>query len=315
VGSHLVEALLARGYRVRCLVRRSSNLSFIEALPVDMVVGSLSDEASLEQACRGVDAVFHAAGATKAADADTLYQVNADGTAALLNACCRVNPGVRRFVFLSSLAASGPAKGSLPVDETWPERPVSDYGASKLAGEESVRGYAGQLPIVILRAAPIYGPRERDILAYFRLVQHGLRLLPGGGAHQVSLIHVDDVVGLALQVLENDCSMGQTYIAGDGEAYDLDAVLKCIAEVLGRRTLRITVPMALLEAFATVGGVWARRSGHPTLISKDKLQEMKQPSWLCDPGKARRELGFVCQVDLRSGLARTARWYQQQGWL
>lgn len=315
VGSHLVEGLLAEGHQVRCLVRPSSDLSFVAALPVEFVYGALDDRDSLERACRGVDAVYHFAGATKAVHVETYFRVNAQGTGALVEACWRANPALQRFVYCSSLSAVGPAAGPEPPDETGVPHPISDYGRSKLAGEEAVRAYADRLPVVILRPAAIYGPRERDILTYFRIVNRGLKLLPGGGTQQVSVIHVSDLVRLALQVLRAEQAVGQTYFASDGQAHDLEALLDTIAAVLGRRPLRIVIPVRWLEAVAALGGIGARLTGRPFLLNEQKVQELKQRCWLCDASKARRELGFVAQVDLPAGFAQTARWYRQQGWL
>jgi len=75
------------------------------------------------------------------------------------------------------------------------------------------------------------------------------------------------------------------------------------------------IPVPLLEVFAALGGIWARLSKRSVLLNDQKLQEMKQRYWLCDVSKARRELGFVPQVDLQTGMALTARWYREQGWL
>jgi len=315
VGSHLVEALLAQGHQVRCLVRPTSDLSFIASLPLEWVYGTLEDRESLERACRGVDAIYHFAGVTKAPDAATYFRVNAQGTRALLEACWRVNPGVQRFVYCSSQAAAGPADGLEPVDESCPPRPVSHYGRSKLAGEEAVRSYAGRMPVVILRPASAYGPRERDILAYFRLVARGLKLLPGGGRRWLSLIYVGDLVRLALRVLDEERAVGQTYFACDGEIHDWEETIDTLAAALGKRPLRIVIPIPLLEAFAALGGMWAKLSKRPFLLNDQKVLEMKQRYWLCDASKARRELGFIPQVDLATGFAHTAHWYREHGWL
>ena len=315
VGSHLVEGLLDRGHQVRCLIRHTSDLSFIAALPVEFVCGALDDRESLERACQGVDAVYHFAGATKAATAAAYFRVNAQGTRSLVEACWRVSPGVKRFVYCSSLGAAGPAAGPEPPDETRPPHPVSDYGHSKLAGEEAVLAYADRLPVVILRPAAVYGPRERDILTYFRIVNRRLKPLPGGGVELVSLIHVSDLVRLALHVLEAEPAVGQTYFASDGAVYDLEEVLDTIAAVLGKRVLRIVIPVRWIEAFAALGEIWAGLTNKPLLLNDQKVQELKQCYWLCDASKAHRELGFVPQIDLRTGLAQTARWYREHGWL
>ena len=316
VGSHVVEGLLHQGHRVRCLMRNSSDDSFLARLPVERVrCGGLGDRDGLVRACRGVDAICHLAGATRALEVDTYYQVNESGTRALLEASSEASPRLKRFVYCSSVAASGPATTSGVISEESLPRPVSHYGRSKLAAEEIVRSYSGQFPTVILRPSPVYGPRDRDILVFFRLVQRGIKLLPGPKPARFGLIYVSDLVRLVLQVLLDDRAVGQTYLACDGLAHDLSDVLDIMAVILERRSLRVTVPTPLLEAIAGAGDIWARLARKPALLSRDKLLEMRQLSWACDPDKLRRELGFASQVDLGTGLALTARWYHEQGWL
>jgi len=316
VGSHVVEGLLQQGHRVRCLMRNSSDESYIAQLPVERVrCGGLDDWDGLVRACRGVDAVCHLAGATRAFDSATYYRVNERGTRALLEACSEASPHLSRFVYCSSIAAAGPAPASGVMDEESVPRPVSHYGRSKLAAEEIVRSYSEKLPTVILRPSPVYGPRDRDILVFFRLVQRGLKLIPRPRPERLGLIYVSDLVRLVQQVLGDDRAVGETYLASDGLAHDLSKVLDIMAEVLGRRAVLVTVPKSLLEAFAGAGDIWARVLGRPALLSRDKLLEMTQQSWACDPDKARRELGFASKVDLRTGLTLTARWYHEQGWL
>ena len=111
VGSHLVEGLLEKGYTVRCMVRRTSDLSYIRDLPVEWAYASLDDDASLRQACTRVDAVYHCAALTRAQDEKTFQQANTQGTVRLAKACLEQTPDIERFVFASSLAACGPAPG------------------------------------------------------------------------------------------------------------------------------------------------------------------------------------------------------------
>jgi nucleoside-diphosphate-sugar epimerase len=315
LGWHLVEGLLARGHSVRCLVRRSSNLDLISRLPVEWCYGSLEDAESLARACKGVEAVCHLAGVTKALDESGMMRVNQSGTQSLLEACWRANPGVRRFLYCSSLAAAGPSPGSDAIDESYSPSPVSAYGRSKLAGERTVAEFGTRIPAVIIRPAPAYGPAERDIYAYFRLLALGLKLLPGMITMQTSLIYAADLVQLMLLALENDAAISQTYFASDGNTYELESILDEIACVLGRRTLRVAVPMGVLQAAAALGGLWAGISGRPLVLTADKLAEFKRARWLCTVDKARRELGFEPQTTLREGLKKTAAWYKEHGWL
>ena len=114
VGSHLAEGLLQVGHDVRCLLRPTSNPQFIAHLPVEIVRAALDDADGLRDACRGTDAVFHLAGATRAATTAVFDRVNRGGTEAILEACRHSQPTVRRFIFVSSLAATGPGDCAQP---------------------------------------------------------------------------------------------------------------------------------------------------------------------------------------------------------
>ncbi len=315
VGSHLVEALLAQGYRVRCLVRRTSDLAFIRDLPVEWAYGDIASGEGLEAACAGVNAVCHFAGATKAHDRETYFRVNAEGTHHLLAACEQIVPSLYRFVYASSLAAAGPSPDGYPIDESHPPQPLTYYGQSKLKGEQFCHDYAHRLPVVILRPSPIYGPRERDIYFYFQTVNRGVKLLLGRGERRVNLIFVQDLVSLTLHTLKDDRAVGRTFFVAEEKSYDWREMSDLIATALGKRTVRVVVPEGLLPVIAAVAGLQARLTGQPPLLNDQKLIELRQRYWMCSAEKARRELGFEAQYDLVTGVYLTAQWYRENRWL
>jgi nucleoside-diphosphate-sugar epimerase len=315
VGSHLVEALLAQGYPVRCLVRRTSDLTFIRNLPVDWAYGDIASGDGLEAACADVESVCHLAGATKARNEDTYLRVNAEGTRHLLSACEQAAPHLRRFVYISSLAAAGPSPDGHPIDESHPPRPLTYYGQSKLQGEKYCHQYADRLPVVILRPSAVYGPRERDIFFYFQMVNRGIKLLLGRGERQASFVFVQDLIASILRVLEDDQTIGQTYFVTEGRTYDWQEMSDLVAASLGKRALRVVVPERLLPAIAAIAGLQARLTGQPALLNDQKLIELRQRYWVCSAEKAHRELGFAAQYDLATGVQLTAQWYRQHGWL
>ncbi len=315
VGSHLVEALLAQGWQVRCLVRRTSDLTFIRDLPVEWVYGDIAGGEGLEAACDGVDAVCHFAGATKARNRETYFRVNAEGTRRLLAACAQVAPQLRRFVYASSLAAAGPSSDGRPIDESHPPQPLTYYGQSKLQGEQFCREFADRLPVVVLRPAAVYGPRERDIYFYFQMVNRGVKLLLGGGGPRLSYILVHDLVSLTLRALEDNRAVGQTYFAAEGQDYDMQQVSDLVAQALGKRTVRIILPEWLLPLFAALASLPARLTGQPALLNDQKLIELRQRYWVCSADKVCRELDFEAQYDLATGVRLTAQWYRENGWL
>ena len=174
IGAHLVAALAARGDQVRCLLRPSSDGSLLPAEVEPVVTADLGAASGLERLVRGCDAVVHLAGLTRSWTPRELYRVNRDGTAALCAAVAGVHPAVRQLILVSSQAAVGPSNRGRPRREEDPPAPVTAYGRSKLAAER-VRQRHPELPITVIRPPAVYGPGDRDIFAYFRLVGAGVR--------------------------------------------------------------------------------------------------------------------------------------------
>jgi dihydroflavonol-4-reductase len=315
VGSHLAEALLARGYRVRCMVRRSSDLRFIRDLPVEWAYADVQDATALRQACSGVDAVCHCAALTRALDEETFLRVNAGGTAALAQACLDASPGLDRFLFISSHAAAGPSRSADDLlDESQPPRPVTWYGKSKWAAEQALRALGDRLPWTIVRPAAVFGPRDRDFFSYFELVKRGLSLRLGRDERWVSLIYVHDLVDLILLALESEGAVGQTYF-GAGAPHTYDQLSAAIAQALGKHPLHVTLPEAILTPIAWVSKIQGRLTGKPALLNDQRVIDMRQLYWLCSSEKAQRELGFAARTDFETAVKETADWYLAHNWL
>src|SRR5512141_2737981 len=191
VGSHLVERLLLNGYAVTCLVRDLRHLRWLKGMEVQLAEGDCTRPESLAAAVQGVSLVFHCAGLTKAQHARDYYIVNHLGTKNLLEACARYNPGIEKFILVSSQAAAGPSPDGRPVNDGSRPHPVSDYGRSKLLAEDAVRGYKDRLPVVILRPPSVYGPRDADVYELFRWASRGLTLQMTGGERYFNLCYVE----------------------------------------------------------------------------------------------------------------------------
>jgi dihydroflavonol-4-reductase len=315
IGSHLVEALLSRGYHVRCLVRRTSDLTFIHDLPVEWAYADLQDSEDLYRACQGVDAICHCAALTRALDEETFQRINARGTEDLARAAIEVNPGLRRFLFVSSQLAVGPSQAADDfVDELRAPQPITWYGKSKWAAEQALWSMNDHLPLTVVRPSAVFGPRDRDFYAYFSLLKWRLELLPGRGERWLSLIYVKDLVDLMLLALESRVAIGQTYFACN-QAHRHTELSATIARVLNKRPLRITLPEAMLTPIALWSKVQGRLTGRPALLNEQKVTEMRRPYWLCSGEKAQRELGFAPQYDLETAIRETADWYLANGWL
>ncbi|MGQ9599025.1 MAG: NAD-dependent epimerase/dehydratase family protein [Anaerolineae bacterium] len=315
LGSHLTELLINRGYRVRCMVRRTSDLTHIRHLPVEWAFADVQDVQALYQACEGVDMVCHCAALTRARDEETFYRVNAEGTELLARACLDVSPGLKRFLFVSSQAVAGPSRTPEDVrDEKDEPQPITWYGRSKWAAEKVLWTIADRLPWVIVRPSAVFGPRDRDFLAYFVWVQRGLNLQLGKRSRRISLIYVRDLVRLLGLALESEAALGQTYF---GCAYECSYLefSAAVAKVLGKRTRCIRLPEWVLPLLAFQARVQGWFTSRPPLLNAQRILDLQQPSWLCSAEKARQELGFEPEYDLLTATQETADWYRENGWL
>jgi len=316
IGSHVLELLLERGFEVAALLRKTSDTSFIEAcLPrVEVRYGALGSPDSVRKAVRGVDAVVHCAGLTKAVRKSQYHEVNADGTRDMVAACSACADSVRHLVHVSSLSVSGPGTSESPAREDAAPNPISAYGKSKALAEEHVRRDC-RVPYTILRPAAVYGPRDRDLLVAFRMVGRGVLFLLGGGEQMVSLVYAADVAQGIVAAVGREAAFGRTYHLAHGVPWSQRAVLSKMAQAMGVSPLRIVVPVPLAYAAGLLCSLWSKATNAPSMLSLPKIPELIAPGWVCTTAAAEEELGFVARTPLEEGLRLTADWYGNNGWL
>ena len=313
IGSHLVERLVAQGRALRCLVRRSTT-----NLPaaIELAHGDLESGAGLTEALRGVDTVIHLAGITKARTPADYHRGNALATATLLRAACRLG-NVGRLVHVSSLAAAGPSTADRPLTEADEPRPVSHYGRSKLAAEEAVRHSPLRDRTVIVRPPVVYGPRDRDVYQPIRTVARGWMAQIGTAQRRFSHIYVGDLVDGLIAAADhtNASAGGQVFYLANSASVSWDEFGNVAARLMGRKVRTVAIPENAAYVLGWCAEWWTRLSGKPGILSRDKVLEACCAGWVCDPGRARRELGFCASTDLEEGLRRTLDWYKEAGWL
>jgi nucleoside-diphosphate-sugar epimerase len=311
VGSHVVDALLEAGLSVRCTVRATSNLRWLDGKAVELVEADLTSGA-LGPAVAGVDGVVHCAGLTRGSRRE-LMAANHEGTRMLLAACGETGQRVR-FVFCSSQAAAGPGKPNRPRVVTDAPAPVSDYGRSKLAAEEEVLAYSGQLEITILRPGAVYGPRDEDTLPYFKMASRGLLVAPGLRERLVQLVHVRDVAQAMLKALRRADSVGRTYFVAHPEVVSWRRMAAALTQALGGRTVTLRLPSALVGAAGAISELLGggRRAGQ---LDRRRARDMAERAWTCDVGRAIDELDWSPTFDIEEGFRDSAEWYRKEGWL
>ena len=314
VGWHLLEALSVQKVRLRALARGTSDVTHLAELEVERIEGGLDNRAALAHAVHGVDTVFHLAAATRARSEREYHQVNAEGTRALVEAILAAQPRPRRLIYLSSLAAAGPASGGHPVGPSDAPRPITAYGRSKLVGEQCCLAVGEKVEVVILRAPAVYGPRDRDLFLGFLLAARGILFIPRGPERLLQFIHVTDLVEALIRAAVVPRAAGIYHVA-EAQAYAWSEITGWIAKAMNRQVRAVRIPQWTVRAAAAVSEFAAATSGQATIFNREKARELLAPGWLCETEAAKRDLGFEGRIPLPVGLTRTAAWYREQGWL
>ncbi len=301
IGSHVVGRLGRAGWQVRILTRRvPANAEFAD-VPVDAVIGTLEDKRAVARLVQGVDAIVHAAGRIKARSHAEFFAANATGTRLLVEAA--IAGGNRpRFVLLSSLAARQPQ--------------ISDYAASKLAGEAELTRLDGELPWSILRPPAVYGPGDRETLAFFRALRMGFAMRPPVRNARLSLLHVGDLAAAIAAVLEAPSTLPGAQELDDGHGgYGWEEMISVAAHHLGVRPLRLPIPGLLLMGVAHLNEAFHRATGDVAMLTPGKVREMLHADWTSRDGAVTAATGWRAQVDLDQGFAETVAWYRRNHWL
>lgn len=291
VGPHLIAALARHGWKARLLIRRWTPLPSLAGVDAEIVWGDLSDAASLARLVEGVDAVVHAAGLIKARRVADFQAINGDGTARLSS----LAPDVP-FLLLSSLAAREPQ--------------LSPYAASKRAAEEAVARRTG--PWLAVRAPAVYGPGDRETLAYFKMAALGVALQPNRPGARLSLIHVEDLAeALALALGRPMPSAVAEIDDGREGGYSHAEMASAAASALGRRVRSLSVPRGLMAAIATANAL--RPSAQ--ILTPAKVRELFHADWTAHDRGLTAAMGFAARYDLAQGFRHTILWYRAHGWL
>lgn len=315
IGGHVVERLARDGYRVRCLVRATSELALLRSLGVEIVVGDLGDAASLTRAAAGCRYVLHC-GALVSDWATTgeIERVNVQGTRNVLAAAALA--GAERVVHLSSTDVYG-YRGGPPIDETYVPRGFSNwYAETKREAEAEVRRamQAGGPATVILRPATVYGPRSVDVIGDIaRAIRRRQMLLIDRGRAVAGLLYVENLVDAVLLALTHEAAPGEAFNVTDGLAVSWRQFTTDLAAGLGAPPPRLSLPYPVAHALG--GGLehgyraLRRTTGlrTPPLLSRQAVHVLGADQSFAT-GKLRRRLGWAPRVGYAAGLQATLDW-------
>lgn len=317
IGSHLVDALVARGATVRALVRPESRVPTRDPR-VSYVTADLLDDRSVRESPVWDDAthVFHLAGVTKRRTLAQFRHGNVVPTANILAAIAARGARVRRLVLVSSQAAAGPANSAdRPVREDDPSRPIEAYGSSKLEAEQAAARYAATVPITIVRPSAVYGPRDVDFLNVFKQATNRVAVYAAPRDQVMSIVHVRDLVNALWLVADAPASHDRTYFVGSSAPVSWRELYVAIANISGTRSVEVQLPATVLRMAGRAGSAASLITGRQLLINAQKVALAAPSWWLCDSSRIRSEIGWTPDVELHDGLRETYAWYLSAGWL
>ncbi|MCX6566465.1 MAG: NAD-dependent epimerase/dehydratase family protein [Candidatus Aminicenantes bacterium] len=313
IGGHLVEALLARNDEVKVLVRPESRTGGSNQSAAVPVKGDYRDPASLARAVSGMDVVFHVGGLITAPDDAAYNEDNVLPTRALISVCAESAPALKRFVFVSSISATGPSPAGIVLDETAPLRPVSGYGRSKAAAEEITRSFSGRVPWTILRPSNVLGPRQKELFTSISLIGKRIKPLIGNGRPQTSVVSVWDVVRALILSAEHPAAVGRTYFVTSGRPYAWREITDAVASELGVRCVYLPVPYPIQWAVGAVSEAAAGLRHKVPLLTRETVAATRKYYWNYDDSRVRRELGFEPGFDMAGAIRKTVAWYAERG--
>ncbi|MEZ4441247.1 MAG: NAD(P)-dependent oxidoreductase [Polyangiaceae bacterium] len=311
LGHHLVRALLAEGHEVVAFARLESRTASLEALGITVARGSLFDAGDRQRILDGAEVVVHAAGGGMVGAREDILRANTETTRALVEAAPNT---LQHFVLISSLAAHGPSEPDRPAIESDPDRPQSAYGESKCLAEGIALAARARFRVTALRAPALYGPGEHRLLPLFRLARRGVipMVHPEG---TLSLLHGADCARAVTRAIAATEADSGVYYLAEPRRYRRSEMARLIAAAVGREARILPIPTLGIRAAGRASEVWARLSGQPSPLSRDKVRDLVGRHQACDPTRAIHAFAWQPAMAFREGAVETYRDYLARGWL
>jgi 2-alkyl-3-oxoalkanoate reductase len=314
-GTALVQRLLQEGHNVVALdYKEGLQCDALRKQGAEVIIGSVTDPAAVERSMRGVEFVFHLAAAFRELNVpDSFYdEVNVGGTRVVLHAARRA--GVRKFLYCSTCGVHGNVEHP-PADEYAPIRPADYYQRTKYEAEPLVKHEAGDMEVVILRPAAIYGPGDPErFFMIFKRVAKGTFPMFGSGRTLYHPLYIDNLVDAFLLCMPQGVGSGREYLIADEKYYAIEDIVQAVARALDVPVRIPHYPVLPVVAVGHIVEKLCKPLGITPPIFPRRVDWYRQ-NRAFDIGRAQRELGYRPQIELEEGLRRTGIWYREMGYL
>ncbi|MFH1974995.1 MAG: NAD-dependent epimerase/dehydratase family protein [Pseudomonadota bacterium] len=311
VGPRVVHALDQAGFRIRSFsVDTPTSAMFPQS--VEVLIGDVTDQAAVQSAMQGVDAVIHMAALLHIVNPppelrEKYERVNIGGTATVVEAA--IKAGVKRVVLFSTIAVYGPSDGRV-LDEMSPTRPDTFYAQTKCAAEQIVldaRGADGQPLGTVLRLGAVYGSRIKGNYERLTRALAGNRFIPiGNGLNRRTLVYDKDVGCAAALAVSHPAAAGRVFNVTDGGFHTLNEIIESICSALGRKPPRLSLPVGPTRTLIGLIEKGSHAIGIKPPVTRAIIDKYIEDIAV-NGSLIQKELGFVPQYDLKTGWEETIR--------
>jgi nucleoside-diphosphate-sugar epimerase len=315
LGEQLTRRLLADGASVRILVRSPAKASPLVERGAELAEGAITDGDAVRRAVRDVSVIYHLAGKLfiSGVREDEYRRTHVEGTRTLLAAASEQS-GLMRFVHCSTTGIFG-TTGDVPADEDARVAPTNAYERTKFAAELLVREAGGQgLPAVVVRPGLVYGPGDLHLLGFFRSIQRGLFRPIGKRPIWLHPIYINDMTEAFVRCGDRSRAVGESFNVAGRDPVTLEQLASAIARALGVGLPQGWIPLPMARTVAVAGDLLPASLRHRAPLTRSRLDFLTH-SRAYNVAKARDLLDFVAATDLDTGMACTAAWYRDSGYL
>jgi nucleoside-diphosphate-sugar epimerase len=305
IGRYLVNAL-CKNHQVRCLVRKTSDISMLRNINVAIVYGDLLVKNSLDLALDKIDLIYHLAGEVYSRKRNDYFNGNVLASKNLVEVAKEKE--VKRMIFLSSLAVYKPVKSKTLLTEESECAPIALYGKTKLSAERLIK--ESGIPSVVIRAPVVYGPHQPQVMnrIFAGAIKNKKVTIIGNGEKFRSLCYVTNLVEGLISLIDHPNVQGKTYILSDDRPYTLNELIGTISKVLNQKIKIVYLPNILGDILWKLYGLISQMF-NLYFVELYGIKTM-QLHLGCDITKAKREIAYNPSVSIEAGVQHTIRWIE-----
>ena len=313
IGSHVSQRLLSRGHRVRGIVRRTSDLTFLKDQDPELSFGDITDRESLAAPMKGVEVVVHVAGmASDWGPLDRFYDVNVAGTRNTAEEAHLA--GVRRFVHIGTTAVHGFSGFSHLVESAPMVKSAFPYCETKKVAEGWLFDFARtvRMEISSIRPGNVFGPRDHTFIEkYLDAMEKGKLACISGGRCLTAPTYVDNLVDAIETACTEPRAAGEAFFITDGLDITWKAFTEMFAAALGVNAPRLSVPFTVAHAlgYASEKLYHVLKISSPPMITRYRVSNAGR-DYHFSIDKARRLLGYNPAVNFEDAVKNTVHWYK-----